>query len=201
MGELVVEALIFTTAGSAPPPRYTDTIVNDSQEIPPRVHIVGRRNAGKTTLVCELVGELSRRGLRIATIKHTHHHHELDTPGKDSWKHRDAGAAAVGILSPHMIAAFVPCERSEADPNGYERLSGLLSNCDLLLVEGDLSATAFKLEVWHPEIAEPPYAQSDARIHVVISDVPMDVQQPVWPRSDVPEITDRILERIGIEFS
>jgi len=175
--------------------------VNDSQEIPPRVHIVGRRNAGKTTLVCELVEELSRRGLRIATIKHTHHHHELDTPGKDSWKHRDAGAAAVGILSPHMIAAFVPCERSEADSNGYKRLSRLLSDCDLLLVEGDLSATAFKLEVWRPEIAEPPYAQSNARIHVVISDVPVDVRQPIWPRSDVPEITDRILERIGIQFS
>ena len=123
------------------------------------------------------------------------------TPGKDSWKHRDAGAAAVGILSPHMIAAFVPCERSEADSNGYKRLSRLLSDCDLLLVEGDLSATAFKLEVWRPEIAEPPYAQSNARIHVVISDVPVDVRQPIWPRSDVPEITDRILERIGIQFS
>ena len=75
---------------------------------PLRIHIVGRRNSGKTTLVCELVAALTKRGYRVATIKHTHHHHELDTPGKDSWHHREAGAAAVGILSPRMTAMFFP---------------------------------------------------------------------------------------------
>ena len=60
-----------------------------------RLHVLGRKNHGKTTLVAELVAELTRRGWRIGTIKHTHHHHELDTPGKDSWMHRQAGAREV----------------------------------------------------------------------------------------------------------
>jgi len=71
---------------------------------PPPIHIVGRKNAGKTTLVCDLIAALTQQGLRVATVKHTHHQHELDVPGKDSWRHREAGAAAVGILSPGMVA-------------------------------------------------------------------------------------------------
>jgi len=172
--------------------------VNDSIEPIPRVHIVGRRNAGKTTLVCELLGNFSERGLRVATIKHTHHEHELDTPGKDSWKHREAGAAGVGILSPHLIAAFVPSERSDVSLDRYERLCGMFSDCNLLLIEGDLHADGLKLEVWRPDLGEPPYARFDASIHAVISDVPTCVQQDVWPRTDVPAITDQILKLIHV---
>jgi len=73
-----------------------------------RFHIVGRKNSGKTTLVADLVTQLATRGLRVATIKHTHHRHELDTPGKDSWQHRHAGAAVVGILSRGLTAVFIP---------------------------------------------------------------------------------------------
>ena len=73
-----------------------DTNENSDRQ-PPRLHIVGRRNAGKTTLVCELIAAIQDRGFRVATVKHTHHNHELDTPGKDSFRHRQAGAAAVGI--------------------------------------------------------------------------------------------------------
>ena len=57
-----------------------------------RIHIIGRKNSGKTTLVVELVQQLSAMGKRVATIKHTHHRHELDVPGKDSYRHREAGA-------------------------------------------------------------------------------------------------------------
>jgi molybdopterin-guanine dinucleotide biosynthesis protein len=122
---------------------------------PLRIHIVGRRNSGKTTLVCELVTALTQRGYRVATIKHTHHHHELDTPGKDSWHHRESGAAAVGILSPRMTAMFFPQQRetasndsgsdspSQHDPVAheirYQRFETLFSDCDLILVEGDES--------------------------------------------------------------
>ena len=164
----------------------------------PSVHIVGRRNAGKTTLICELLQDLSRRSLRVATIKHTHHNHELDTPGKDSWKHREAGAVGVGIFSPNLIGAFIPLDRSEVSTSGYEQLSGMFSDCDLLLIEGDLHADGIKLEIWHPNVTEPPYAQRDVSIHAVISDVPVEIQQDVWPRSDVPTLADRILELIHL---
>jgi len=171
--------------------------VNVCKPQPPRLHIVGRRNAGKTSLVCDLVRNLAGRGLRVATIKHTHHHHEFDTPGKDSWKHREAGAVGVGILSPHMMAAFVPSDRMESSADGYDRLARMFCGSDLLLIEGDLHSEGLKLEVWRPELNEPPYAVTDTAIHAVISDVPPDVQQDVWPRSDVADLVDRILEIIN----
>ena len=114
----------------------------------PRIHIVGRKNSGKTTLVCDLVRELTRLGRRVATIKHTHHNHELDTPGKDSHKHRESGAAGVGILSSQMTAAFVPVSRDEDEETRYARFNIMFNDCDLIVVEGDLSTVATKIEVW-----------------------------------------------------
>ncbi|MCA9266810.1 MAG: molybdopterin-guanine dinucleotide biosynthesis protein B, partial [Planctomycetales bacterium] len=75
--------------------------VNDLKTMK-RLHLIGRKNHGKTRLIVDLVEELTSRGLRVGTIKHTHHRHELDTPGKDSYQHRTAGAAVVGILSRSM---------------------------------------------------------------------------------------------------
>lgn len=164
----------------------------------PRLHIVGRRNAGKTTLVCELVDELTRRGVRVATIKHTHHNHELDAPGKDSWKHREAGAVGVGILSPHMMAAFVPSDRVEQGETGYEKLADVFSGCDVLLVEGDLHTNGMKIEVWRDEVSEPPYAQQDSKILAVVTDASVKVQQDVWPRSNIDALADRIVEMLRV---
>lgn len=162
---------------------------------PPRIHIVGRKNSGKTTLVCELVRELASRGIRVATVKHTHHQHELDTPGKDSHKHREAGAAAVGILSPHMTALFIPIDRDERRQQRYEEFEKLFANCDLILVEGDLQATAPRIEVWRGVVCEQPYAAIDPAILAVIADdVVVGIRCPVWPRKDVSSIANRILE-------
>ena len=82
-----------------------------------RIHIIGRKNSGKTTLVVDLVRHFRAQGYRVGTIKHTHHHHELDTPGKDSFRHRQAGAKAVGIVAPTMSAIFWP---SPSDKTGAE---------------------------------------------------------------------------------
>ena len=167
---------------------------------PTRIHIVGKKNSGKTTLVCELVAELIGRGLRVATVKHTHHHHELDTPGKDSHQHREAGAVAVGILSPRMTAVFVPTDGSESGDGRYLRFETQFADCDLILVEGDLQSTATRLEVWRSVISEQPYAATDRAIAAVISDDAASlceradgIEVPVWPRSDVGEIANQIL--------
>ncbi|MCA9153113.1 MAG: molybdopterin-guanine dinucleotide biosynthesis protein B, partial [Planctomycetales bacterium] len=139
----------------------------------PRVHIVGRKNSGKTTLVCQLVAKLSEQGYRVATVKHTHHQHELDTPGKDSHKHRSSGATAVGIVTPDLTAVFVPRDRSlHSDDREmrYRTLDSAFSGCDVVLVEGDLHTTAPRVEVWRKEITEQPYATKEAGIAVVVSD-------------------------------
>lgn len=163
--------------------------------MPTRIHIVGRKNSGKTTLVCDLVAELTRRGLRVATIKHTHHRHELDTPGKDSHKHREAGAAAVGILTPQMTAAFIPMDREEMGAHRYAAFESIFADFDLILVEGDLQTNAPRVEVWRSTVSERPYAADDAKIIAVVSDEsPPNVACPVWPRANIAGLAERIIE-------
>lgn len=165
----------------------------------PRIHIVGRKNSGKTTLVCDLVQELTRRGYRVATIKHTHHHHELDTPGKDSHKHRESGAAGVGILSSEMTAAFVPVRRDEDESVRYARFSVMFNDCDLIIVEGDLHTAAEKLEVWRTVSGDPPYAvDQTSGIAAVVSDEDVTVGCEVVPRRDIRTVADFVLQRAEI---
>ena len=163
--------------------------------MPTRIHIVGRKNSGKTTLVCDLVAELTRRGLRVATIKHTHHRHELDTPGKDSHKHRESGAAAVGILTPQMTAAFIPTDREEMGQHRYAAFESVFANFDLILVEGDLQTNAPRIEVWRSVVSERPYAADDLKIVAVVSDEsPPDIACPLWPRIEISGLADKILQ-------
>ncbi len=158
-----------------------------------RIHIVGRKNSGKTTLVCDLIRELTARGFKIATVKHTHHHHELDTPGKDSYKHHEAGAAGVGILSPQMTALFIPTKREERGDQRYSQFEVQFADCELILVEGDLHATAPRIEVWRSVVGEAPHAASDAAIVAVVSDdSPKGLNCPVWSRADVGKIADEL---------
>ena len=163
-----------------------------------RVHIVGRKNSGKTTLVVDLVQHLTASGYRVGTIKHTHHHHELDTPGKDSHRHRKAGAAVVGILSPGMTAVFWPADDDAHDGSDrYEKLAPMFADCDLVLVEGNLQTTAFKVEVWRAAITEAPIASADASISAVITDDPVELGVPAWSRSDVSRIAKLLLEAVA----
>ena len=162
---------------------------------PRRIHVVGRKNSGKTTLVCELVRELTARGLKVATVKHTHHRHELDTPGKDSHQHREAGAAAVGILSPQMTAMFFPTDREVRGDQRYTQFESLFADCDLIIVEGDLQATAARIEVWRNVASERPYAADDGAIVAVVSDDPVPgIRSPVWPRQPISDVADRVLQ-------
>jgi molybdopterin-guanine dinucleotide biosynthesis protein B len=167
---------------------------------PPRIHIVGRKNAGKTTLVCDLIDALTQQGLRVATVKHTHHQHELDVPGKDSWRHREAGAAAVGILSPGMVAMFLPQNREQAGQQRYQLFDAVaFQDCDLLLVEGDLQADAPRVEVWRVVVGEQPWAATDNSIVAVVTDdVPLHVSCPLWSRDDVAGLVSRILQLAGL---
>jgi len=161
-----------------------------------RIHIVGRKNSGKTTLVVDLVRHLAAMGFRVATIKHTHHRHELDVPGKDSFRHREAGATAVGILSPAMNAVFWPTEGDEdssAPQDRYETFAALFDDCDLILVEGDSRTDAIKVEVWHEAVSSPPLALEDTSIQAVVTDSPIAGSFTVWPRRDIPALAERLL--------
>jgi len=159
-----------------------------------RLHIIGGKNHGKTTLIVELVRELARRGLAVGAIKHTHHHHELDVPGKDSYRHRTAGAAVVGILSPGMSAIFLPTGRKEvADADRYAVFEPMFANCQLVLVEGDSQTTAPKIEVWRSEFGTPPLAQQDKSILAVVTDDSPPLGTRTMSRSNIVPLADWII--------
>jgi len=158
-----------------------------------RVHVIGRKNSGKTTLIVELVEHLTSQGWRVGTIKHTHHSHELDVPGKDSHQHRTAGAAVVGILASGMSAIFWPLPPHKDSEERYDEMSPLFSECDLVLVEGDTMVRAPKVEVWRAAASATPLAIDDSSIHALITDDWVDATLPVWRRSDVAELASRLL--------
>ena len=160
-----------------------------------RLHIVGGKNHGKTTLVVELVKEFSRRGVPVGTIKHTHHRHELDVPGKDSHRHRTAGAMAVGILSPSMCAVFLPTDVKGSEvKDRYSILASVFTGCRLVLVEGDSQARAPKIEIWRSELGTPPLASHNDSILAIVSDDVPPINIKAFRRSEIAGLADWILD-------
>ncbi|MBT5020167.1 molybdopterin-guanine dinucleotide biosynthesis protein B [Planctomicrobium sp.] len=160
-----------------------------------KIHIVGNKNSGKTTLVVDLVREFSSRSLRVGTIKHTHHHHEFDVPGKDSFQHRDAGASMSCLIGPNMSAAFW-----DSKDTSDTHMEALFANCDFVLVEGDQHADAIKIEVWRKETGQPPLASKNPSIRYLITDDEGHTTElPVWSRSDIVSIASQILKVLDIE--
>jgi molybdopterin-guanine dinucleotide biosynthesis protein MobB len=167
-----------------------------------RLHIVGGKDHGKTALVVELVQEFVRRGVPVGTIKHTHHHHELDVPGKDSHRHRQAGAAAVGILSPSMSAIFLPAGKDDiGETDRYAIFAPVFSHCRLVLVEGDSLTDAPKIEVWRSELETAPLAAGDESILAVVTDDLPALATEVLSRSDVVRLAIWIFEQVLGESS
>ncbi len=162
-----------------------------------RLHIIGKKNSGKTTLIVELVDHWTRSGLQVGTIKHTHHHHELDIPGKDSFKHRHAGASPVGILSPDATAIFCRTEPS-GEGKRYDQMAPMFESCDLVLVEGDSQSSATRVEVWRVEVGAPPYAASDATIRALITGDSVAVDIPMLKRKPIEQLATQLLKLAGV---
>jgi len=158
-----------------------------------RVHIVGRKNHGKTTLIVDLLEEFRRRGIRVGSIKHSVHRHELDPPGKDSYRHRAAGANPAAVVSHSLIGVFVP--RDEAT-DAYASIAPLFADCVLVLVEGDIHTAAPKVEVWRECRGTNCLASERDDILAVVSDDAPPVSLPVWPRQGVARIAENLLELV-----
>jgi molybdopterin-guanine dinucleotide biosynthesis protein B len=154
--------------------------------------IAGYKNAGKTTLVCELVTLFCARGLRVATVKHAHHAFDIDHPGKDSFLHRQAGAAEVIVASARRWAHIK--ELGETGEPALDELLARLGPVDLVLVEGYKHGDHPKLELRRAGAEAPMLAGANASIRAVVSDEPLDgLSVPVLDRADLPAIADFIL--------
>jgi molybdopterin-guanine dinucleotide biosynthesis protein MobB len=120
--------------------------------MPPLVSVVGRSGSGKTTLLEKLIRLLRDRGVRVGTIKHhAHGRVEVDVPGKDSWRHRQAGAAAVALASPEMLV----CIRDSASLPLDLIAHRFLFDMDLILTEGFRSGPARKIEISRAALGAP----------------------------------------------
>jgi len=164
--------------------------------------VAGFKNAGKTTLIVDLIRELSGREssgrrLVVATIKHAHHEFDIDHPGKDSFLHREAGAVEVIVSSSRRWAHIT--ELGLAPEPSLAELLGHIGVVDLVLIEGYKHGEHPKLEVRRSDQEAPLLAGTDPGICAVVSDGPLaDVAVPVIRRDDVPAIADFILDQVGL---
>ncbi len=154
------------------------------------IHIVGRRNHGKTTLMVELIKRYSSRGIRVGTIKHSSHFHELDREGKGSYQHRVAGANPATIITRGLTGVYLP---GLSDEQAYAKLLPLYSDCGLVLVEGDIDRKGVKVEVWRPISNSVPLASERGDIQAIITDHPVNLSIPIWPRSNIDQLADNLL--------
>ena len=158
--------------------------------------LAGWSGSGKTTLLTGLVPELLARGLTVSTIKHAHHEFDIDRPGKDSWRHRQAGATEVMVASARRWALMHEL-RGAPEPTLEESLARM-SPCDLVLVEGFKFDPIEKLEVYRPAIGKPPLHPCDPYSRGVASDEAIATPLPRFDLADVDAIATFILSRTGL---
>lgn len=147
------------------------------------ISIVGHSGSGKTTLVEKLVRELSSRGLKIATIKHAHHKVELDTPGKDSYRYKAAGAAMSMLLTRDALQ-LVADAVEEREPEQLARR--FMGEVDLVLAEGFSHAPGAKIEVLRRACDKPPRCTIDDGLIAIVTD--MDEVYPGLPHFALEDI-------------
>lgn len=153
--------------------------------------IAGYSGSGKTTLLEKVIPLLKQRGLRISVIKHAHHDFDIDRPGKDSFRHREAGAHEVMIASGHRWALMHEL-RQESEPR-LEELCARLSPCDLVLVEGYKFSSIPKMEVHRTETGHPLLHPNDANIIAVATDSKAVLPIPALDIDAPQQVADHIL--------
>lgn len=155
----------------------------------PILCFVGRSNSGKTTLIERLIPELVQAGYRVATIKHAGHGFDLDTEGKDSWRHKRAGASSVMVLSKGSLAMFSDI----SDETKIEELGDrfLDRSMDLIIAEGWKSDGYPKIVVVRDQLGEVPVSQEG--LLAVVSAERIDIPVPCLNRDDIPAIAELIM--------
>ena len=161
------------------------------------IGVAGFKNAGKTTLVEKLVMELTRRGRRVATVKHAHHSFDIDHEGRDSFRHRKAGACEVAVVSRHRWAIIHEMGQ-ETEPS-LDDILAKLAPCDLVIVEGYKRDSHDKIEVRNLALDHPRLAGDDPTIVAIAATGPIaGAPVPVFSREDVTALADFIEKQMGL---
>lgn len=146
------------------------------------IGFAGYSGSGKTMLVERLIPALKLRGLRVSVVKHAHHDFDIDHPGKDTWRHREAGAFEVVVASDRRLALMREFERPAA-LSVHHLLAELYDGVDWVLVEGFKASNLLKIEVWRPEVGKPALYPDDEFIVAIATAggaaLPVDTLRPV----------------------
>ncbi len=161
-----------------------------------RYGVVGWKNAGKTGLMERLVTEITGRGFSVSTVKHAHHSFDVDHQGKDSYRHREAGASQVLLASRNRIALMH--ELRDAPEPSLEELLAQLAPVDLVLIEGYKRDSHPKVEAHRAVTQNPLIAPDDPTIRAIASDTPLSLDRPVFDLDDTVSIADFILNEVGL---
>lgn len=163
----------------------------------PVIGIAGWKNSGKTTLTERLIAELTRRGLKVASVKHAHHSFQVDDERTDSARHRRAGARQVAIVSPSRWA--IVRELGEDPEPRLEEILSRLDPCDLVVVEGYKRAPIPKIEVRRTASAgKEPLAPSDPHVVAIAADHAVESALPVFALDDIPALATFVQKRLHL---
>ncbi len=164
---------------------------------PPIVSLTGYSGSGKTTFMVKLISALVHLGLKVATIKHDVHGFEMDKPGKDSWRHKQAGATASVISSPTKIGLVMDADHDH-DPS---ELARLFPEVDIVLTEGYKSGPYPKVEIFRPEATEnkTPLCQDDPNLVAVVTDADLSMEVPRYSLSDAEGVAQLLMVRFALK--
>jgi len=161
------------------------------------IGMAGWSGSGKTTLLVQLIPALTRRGISVSTVKHAHHAFDVDRPGKDSYRHREAGATEVLVGSANRWALIHEL-RGEPEPTLADLLPRL-SPVDLVIVEGFKREDHAKIEVYRAAVGKPPLYPDDPQVVAVATDGPLPgCPLPLLDLNDADAIARHIIDRLGL---
>lgn len=158
----------------------------------PIICVVGPSNSGKTTFLEKLIPELSRRGYRVGTVKHDVHGFEMDKEGKDTWKHRKAGAQTVAISSPSMVASI---RSTDGEMDLDELVGRYFWREDILIAEGYKRSHYPKIEIYRSVVGPEPLCGPQDNLAAVISDDEVRTEVPRFGFDQAEKVADLIEER------
>lgn len=160
----------------------------------PVVSVVGKSDVGKTTLLEKLLRESKRRGWRVATVKHDVHGFDMDKPGKDTWRHAQAGADMVVISSPNKIAILESVDEDKSLDEVLSRVRGI----DLIFTEGYRRANKAKIEIFRSEVYKDLLCEPE-ELMAVASDVQLNNGVPCFGLDDAKGLCDLIAEKFDLK--
>ena len=160
------------------------------------IGVCGFKNSGKTTLVEKLVRHLTGLGYKISTVKHAHHDFDIDHEGRDSFRHRKAGATEVAVVSQNRFA--IMHELRGVEPPALDEILEKLSPCDLVLVEGYKRDSHDKIEVRNLDLNHEVLAGNDSTIVAVAANGKIETSVPVFSRDDVAALAQFIIKHTGL---